>query len=61
MQLFLDIHFISPPKLHLPGVVDVVNEVLDNGCGVGSLDGLGVVGDNDAGDGLDNDNTLLAL
>jgi hypothetical protein len=45
----------------LPGVVDVVDEVLDNGCGVGGLDGLAVVGDHDARDGLDDDDTLLAL
>ena len=47
--------------MHLPGVVDVVNEVLDNNCCVGGLNGFIVVGDNNAGDGLDNDDTLLAL
>ena len=40
---------------------DVVNEVLDNGCGVGGLDILGVMGDHDARLGLHNDNTLLTL
>lgn len=47
--------------MHLPGVVDVVNEVLDNNCCVGGLNGFVVVGNNNARDGLDNDDTLLAL
>ena len=39
--------------MHLPGVVDVVNEVLDNNCCVGGLNGFVVVGNNNARDGLD--------
>lgn len=49
--------------MHLPaaGAVDVVSEVLDNDCCVGGLDGFAVAGDKNAGDGLHNDDTLLAL
>lgn len=50
-----------PPNVYLPGVVDVVDEVLNDGGGVGELDGFGVMGDNDARDGLDSNNTLLVL
>lgn len=46
---------------HLPGVVDVVHEVLDDSRGVGGLDGFGVVGNDHARHGLDGDNTFLAL
>lgn len=42
-------------------MVDVVDQVLDDGGGVGSLDGLGVVGDDDAGGSSDDDNAFLAL
>lgn len=51
----------TPPNFDLPGVVDVVDEVLNDGGGVGELDGFGVMGDNDARDGLDSNNTLLVL
>ena len=46
---------------NLPGVVEIVDEVLDNGGSVGSLDGLVVVGDDSARGGTGNDDTLLTL
>lgn len=48
-------------RLPAAGAVDVVSEVLDNDCCVGGLDGFAVAGDKNAGDGLHNDDTLLAL
>lgn len=47
--------------MHLLRVVDVVDQVLDNGRGVGGLHALAVVGDDRAGRGADNDGALLAL
>lgn len=45
----------------LPGVVEVVNEVLNDGGSIGGLDGLTVVGDDGARGSTGNDDTLLAL
>lgn len=47
--------------LRLLGVVDVVDQVLDDSSGVGGLDALAVVGDDGAGGGTDNNGALLAL
>lgn len=46
---------------NLPGVVEVVDEVLDNGRGVGGLDRLAVVGNDGARGSTGNNDTLLAL
>lgn len=46
---------------NLLGFVEVVDEVLDNGRGVGGLDGLAVVGDDGARGGTGNNDTLLTL
>jgi hypothetical protein len=51
-------HCIFP---NLPGVVEVVDEVLDNGCSVGGLDTLVVVGNDGARGGTGNNDTLLTL
>ena len=64
-RLIFSFHLISEASLvqgaHLLGVVDVVDDLLDNGSGVGGLDTLGVVGDHSAGRSTDNDGTLLTL
>jgi hypothetical protein len=54
-------HISSSTTVRLAVLVDVVDEVLDDGGGVGGLHGLAVMGDHDTGLGLDDDNTLLAL
>lgn len=46
---------------HLLRVVDVVDQLLDDGGGVGGLDALAVVGDDGAGRSADDDGALLAL
>jgi hypothetical protein len=48
-------------KNNLLRVVDVVDEVLNDGCGVGGLDALAVVGDHRASRGADDDDALLTL
>lgn len=48
-------------KNNLLRVVDVVDEVLNDGCGVGGLDALAVVGDHGASRGADDDDALLTL
>lgn len=42
-------------------VVDVVDQLLDDGGSVGSLDVLGVVGDDGASRSTDDDGALLVL
>jgi hypothetical protein len=46
---------------HLLRVVDVVDQVLDDGRGVGCLGSLAVVGDHGAGGSADDDGAGLAL
>jgi hypothetical protein len=57
----------NDPQLRFPyasrlfGVVDVVDQVLDYGSGVGGLGTLAVVSDHSASAGADDDDTLLTL
>lgn len=53
--------YLTDSHPHLLRLVDVVDQVLDHGSGVVGLDGFGVMGDNNAGDGSDDDDTVLAL
>ena len=45
----------------LPGLVDVVDELFDDGCGISGLDVFWVVGDNSTGRGPDDDRTRFSL
>jgi hypothetical protein len=56
-----DPHLRSPCASRLFGVVDVVNQILDHGSGVGRLGTLTVVSDHGASASADNDDALLAL
>ena len=47
--------------IHLLGVVDVVDKLLDDGGGIRGLNTLAVVSDHSAGAGTDNNDALLAL
>ena len=47
--------------MSLPGLVDIVDELLDDSCCIGGLDVIGMVSHNDAGYGPDNNSTSFPL